>query len=401
MEVVRRLREAGHQALWAGGCVRDQLLLGQPFDYDVATSALPEQVREVFGAKRTLAMGAAFGVITVLGPRAAGHVEVATFRRDASYSDGRRPDSVAFSNAEEDAQRRDFTINGLFYDPFADETIDYVGGVADLERRVVRAIGDPHARFTEDKLRMLRGVRFAATFDFALEEQTLAAIRAQASEVIVVSAERIATEMRRMLCHPRRATAARLLRDSGLLEVIWQESRKLTDTEWQGTLDILAKLAAPNFGTALAVLLRESHGQYPTIARMLGERWRLANDETELCAWLLSSEALARRAHDAPWPEVQRMLIQPGAAQLVAYLRAVESVTTGTTPAADFCEVKLALPAEQLNPPLLLTGAELKQIGLAPGPLFKAIIEAVRNAQLKGQVADREAAIALARQLAS
>ena len=138
-QVVAKLRESGCEAVWAGGCVRDQLLGCEPKDYDVATSATPIQIREIFGKQRTLPIGAAFGVITVLGPRAAGQIEVATFRRDATYSDGRHPDSVAFSNAEEDARRRDFTINGLFYDPMSDEVIDYVGGQRDLERKIIRA----------------------------------------------------------------------------------------------------------------------------------------------------------------------------------------------------------------------------------------------------------------------
>src|SRR5437868_9785761 len=173
VEVVQRLRDSGHQALWAGGCVRDQLMAQMPKDYDVATDALPDRIREVFGKRRTLPIGAAFGVITVLGPKGAGQIDVATFRRDAGYSDGRHPDAVSFSDAEHDAQRRDFTINGLFLDPLEDRVIDFVGGQADIERRVIRSIGDPLARIAEDKLRMLRAVRFAARLDFAIEAATL------------------------------------------------------------------------------------------------------------------------------------------------------------------------------------------------------------------------------------
>ena len=168
--VLRRLRKAGYQALWAGGCVRDQLFGRTPNDYDVATSATPAEIRQVFGRRHTLEIGAAFGVVAVLGRKEAGMIEVTTFRRDAQYSDGRHPDAVVFSTPEEDAQRRDFTINGLFYDPLEDRVIDYVGGVADLERGLVRAIGDPRARFSEDKLRMIRAVRIAAGFNFAVDE---------------------------------------------------------------------------------------------------------------------------------------------------------------------------------------------------------------------------------------
>ena len=194
-EVVRKLQSAQFQAYWAGGCVRDQLLGRVPKDYDVATNAQPEQIREVFGRRRTLAIGAAFGVITVLGPKPAGQVDVATFRRDAHYSDGRHPDSVTFSSAEEDASRRDFTVKGLFFDPLSETVIDYVGGQEDLRGRVVRAIGDPQARLAEDKLRMLRAVRFAAVLDFQLDRATLEAITAMADQLPAVSPERIAARI--------------------------------------------------------------------------------------------------------------------------------------------------------------------------------------------------------------
>ncbi len=156
IDVVRRLREHAYEAYWAGGCVRDQLLGKPPKDFDVATSAKPDEIRQVFGPRRTIAIGAAFGVITVVGPRSAGQIEVATFRQDASYSDGRHPDSVQFSTPAADAERRDFTINGMFYDPVDDRVIDFVGGRDDLARQIIRAIGDPPARFAEDKLRLLR-----------------------------------------------------------------------------------------------------------------------------------------------------------------------------------------------------------------------------------------------------
>jgi poly(A) polymerase len=172
VDVVKKLREADFCALWAGGCVRDQLLGRRPKDYDVATDATPDQIRSVFGHRRTLAIGQVFGVITVLGTKRTGQIEVATFRRDATYSDGRHPDQVTFCDAREDALRRDFTINGLFYDPIEDRIIDYVGGQEDLKRRLVRAIGDPAARLAEDKLRMLRAVRIAADFAFDLDPET-------------------------------------------------------------------------------------------------------------------------------------------------------------------------------------------------------------------------------------
>src|SRR5436190_12756698 len=179
IDVVRHLREAGHQALWAGGCVRDELLGLVPKDYDVATDARPEEVRKLF--RRTIAVGISFGVVEVLGPRDNPEplkVQVATFRSDVGYSDGRRPDQVVFSSDREDALRRDFTINGMFFDPIAGKLIDYVVGQEDLEARLLRAIGDPAVRFAEDKLRMLRAVRIATRFDLTLDPSTAAAIRA-------------------------------------------------------------------------------------------------------------------------------------------------------------------------------------------------------------------------------
>src|SRR5262245_29980401 len=258
LEIAQKLRTAGFEALWAGGCVRDQLLGITPKDSDVATSAKPDEIRDLFGRRRTLPIGASFGVIMVLGPRDAGQIEVATFRKDAAYSDGRHPDAVTFSDAEHDAQRRDFTINGLFFDPLAEQVIDYVGGQQDLARRVIRAIGDPLARIAEDKLRMLRAARFAARFDFALDAGTLAAIRQQAAELVIVSAERVAAELRLILTHASRAAGVQLLADTNLLEVVLPEAAPLLQSRepWTRCVNNLALLHAPTFAMALAALLR-------------------------------------------------------------------------------------------------------------------------------------------------
>ena len=221
ISVVERLQQAGYQALWAGGCVRDEVLGLSPQDYDVATSATPDEVRRLF--RRSIAVGASFGVVEVLGPR--DHptplgVEVATFRSDVSYSDGRHPDQVVFSSAREDALRRDFTINGMFFDPVRRELVDYVNGQADLEARILRAIGEPRQRFMEDKLRLLRAVRIAARFGLEIEPATAAAMKRMAGEITVVSAERIAKELRQMLVHPRRVRGMNLLLESGLAAAV-------------------------------------------------------------------------------------------------------------------------------------------------------------------------------------
>src|SRR5688572_30028855 len=221
LAVVQRLRGAGHVAYFAGGCVRDLLLGLEPKDYDVATDAPPDRVRELF--KRTQAVGQAFGVILVRVGRS--QVEVATFRAEGKYLDGRRPSEVRFTTAEEDAKRRDFTINGLFLDPVTDEVIDYVGGQEDLKNNVLRAIGDPRVRFEEDYLRLLRAVRFVARFNMNLDPETAKAIRAGAANLKAISPERVADELRLMLTPATRKVAWPNLENYGLAQVIFRNWR--------------------------------------------------------------------------------------------------------------------------------------------------------------------------------
>jgi tRNA nucleotidyltransferase/poly(A) polymerase len=397
VDVVRHLREGGHQALWAGGCVRDQLMGQLPKDYDVATDAVPDRVREVFGKRRTLPIGASFGVITVLGPKGAGQIDVATFRRDAAYSDGRHPDSVSFSDAEHDAQRRDFTINGLFFDPLEDRVIDFVGGQDDLDRRVIRAIGDPLARIAEDKLRMLRAARFAARFDFVIEDRTLAAIKQQARELIIVSAERIAAELRLILTHPNRARGIELLAETGLLEVILPEATSLLENpdQWSRSIAISAGLHTPTFAMALAALLREiaASGGVANLPRLVFDRWRLSTDELTGVEKLFSEEPIIRAARAQPWPKLQRVLTAPRVDELLGYCEAVARVVDGSTAEIDFCREKLALPPELLNPPPLITGDDLKQLGIPPGPAYRELLDAIRDAQLQSEIDSRSDAL--------
>lgn len=403
---MEKLRAAGFEALWAGGCVRDDLLGHKPKDYDVATSALPEQVREVFGKRRTLAIGQSFGVITVIGPKEAGQMDVATFRRDAAYSDGRHPDSVSFSTAEYDAQRRDFTINGLFYDPLEKRVIDYVGGQEDLRRGVIRAIGDPAARLAEDKLRMLRAIRFAATFDFQLDPATLTAIQQQAHKLVIVSAERIATEMRRMLVHSHRWLALRLLQEANLLEVVlpecaaWfqQDDRR----DWLQTQAILMALGAPTFATAFAATVRTLRpaSQPPaSFAEQLCKRWKLANDEREELCWLLQEENTIRIASQVYWPKLQHVLIDSRIDRLLTYAAAIARVEDGSTAEIEYCHSKLQLPAALLNPPPLVSGEDFKRLQIAPGPRYRELLIRVREAQLLGEIETCEEALDLVRQL--
>jgi poly(A) polymerase len=390
LEVVQKLRAAGHQAYWAGGCVRDQLLGRDPKDYDVASSAEPDEIRELFGKRRTLAIGASFGVITVLGPKEAGMVEVATFRRDATYSDGRHPDAVEFTNAEEDARRRDFTINALFLDPVDNRVIDFVEGQQDIEAQVIRAVGDANQRIDEDKLRMLRAVRFAAVFGFEIEAETLAAVKRHAAEISVVSAERIAEELRRMIVDANRAQAVQLLRETGLLSVVLPE---LTDTiDKQPTDQLLSALENPTFPLALAALLSSLDSQ---AVRKIANRLKLSNDDTDRAAWLVYHQGTCHKAETMAWHQLQPILTHPGASDLIA-LDAARAQGHGLDLAGvELCRTKLLLPPETLDPVPLLSGEDLIQHGVPRGKIYRTLLEKVRAAQLDGEIHTRNDALTL------
>jgi tRNA nucleotidyltransferase/poly(A) polymerase len=392
VEVVRALRDRGYEAYWAGGCVRDQLLGRVPKDYDVATSAAPDQIRQVFARRKTLSVGAAFGVMVVVGPRAAGQIDVATFREDLGYSDGRRPDGVSFSTAERDAQRRDFTINGLFFDPLAQQVLDFVGGQDDLRLARIRAIGDPEARFAEDKLRMLRGVRFAAAFDFQLEATTRGAIARMAPQVISVSAERIAAELRLMLALDTRRRAVELLLDVGLLPVILPEVRP-ADPAWPLALSLLAALDRPGFPLALAALAEPFLS--PAQALALARRLRLSNPESGRLRWLVEHAHALNAARTQPWPPLQRVLAAAGCGDLVELATAQAQARGASADDADYCRLLRRLPAEILDPPPLLTGDDLLRHGIPPGRTYQRLLAAVRDAQLTGQVRTLDQALGL------
>jgi tRNA nucleotidyltransferase/poly(A) polymerase len=399
IEVVRKLRAAGHTALFAGGCVRD-LLLGRPAkDYDVATTARPEQVRELFGHKRTLPVGASFGVIIVMGPREAGHVEVATFRTEGPYHDGRRPASVAFCTPEEDAQRRDFTINGMFYDPIEAQVLDYVGGEADLAARVVRAIGDPHARVREDKLRMLRAVRFTATLDFALEECTAAAVREMADQLTIVSAERIAQELKKMLVDPHRRRAIELCTEVALLPLVLPELSS-DPSERETTLRMLSLLEQPSFELALATLLHRLPAR--PVVYDICRRLKLSNDEADRITWLVAHQSDLLDAPAQTLARLKRTLATPFRDDLINLLRVKLLATEADLRPVLFCDEYLArTPQSVIDPPPLVTGDILKSLGLNPGPAFKSLLETIRDAQLNDQISSAEQAASLAIELTS
>ncbi|MGI9458312.1 MAG: CCA tRNA nucleotidyltransferase [Aeoliella sp.] len=393
-EVVERLRGAGYEALWAGGCVRDALLGLTPKDYDVATSATPDEVRKVFGKRRTIPVGVAFGVMTVLGPKSAGQIEVATFRTEGAYSDGRRPDSVKFATAELDSGRRDFTINGLFFDPIAGDVIDYVGGQADLEAGVVRAIGDADARIVEDKLRMLRAVRFAARFGFTIEPATEQAVRCRGSEIVQVSGERIGAEMRAMLMDTNRARALELLRTTQLEPHVLPELAEVDNGAFQELLVVVRSMEDPTLAMVLAALMRGEVGV--RIAGSLARRWKLPNRDASRADWLLDKLSTIAAARSVPWPQLQRVLVHEGALELVALAAAIAGTED---PAVKLCRAKLALPMDELNPAPLVTGDDFIHLGIAPCPEFGTWLETIRDAQIEGQIRTREEALRMVRVL--
>ena len=397
LQVAQKLQDHGYQGLWAGGCVRDQLLGRQPKDYDVATDATPEKVRAIFGKRKTIAIGAAFGVITVIGNRQSGNIEVATFRRDSTYSDGRRPDSVQYTDAREDAIRRDFTINGMFFDPVSRQIIDFVDGKADIECRVVRAIGDPHERINEDKLRMLRAVRFTAAYKFELDPETLQAIQQHAADIHAVSAERIGAEMRRMLRHSSRAVAVDLLKECRLLKEVLQDGELLYKNRgnWRTRLRWLEELSdETEFEQAAAILLSrliKLQGVLPTV-----ERWKLTNAEAAGIQWIEDHLLFLSRAHQLPWSEIQPLLIHKFARMAVQ----VAEIQFGAHhEGIKACRERLSRDPDELNPKPLIDGSDLKQLGLKPGPDFKRILDRVRALQLDGEIQTRESALKLAKNL--
>ncbi len=399
-EVTYRLQQHGHTALWAGGCVRDDLFGRVPKDYDVATSALPDEVRHLFGHHRTLPIGASFGVITVLGPKTADAIEVATFRRDGGYSDGRRPDSVEFTNAREDAIRRDFTINGMFFDPVEKKVIDYVGGREDLASGIVRAIGDPHQRFKEDKLRMLRAVRFATTFGFEIEAATKLAIIQHAPDISAVSVERIGVELRKILAHTNRAVGARLLRETKLLKYVVPDGDVLvrTESEWDELLATFGKLEEVDFVTAAALFLGPvltAHGANPVY-----RAWRLTNEERSSLDWIMKYKPFLARGPEWKWSELQPVLVAHDARRALEILKA-EAAGSGQTEAIDYCFERLSWPAEQLDPAPLIGGGDLIGSGLKPGVLFSRILTAVRAGQLDGELTTKVEAMELASAMAA
>jgi len=419
--IVERLRRAGHEAFFAGGCVRDMLLGKQAHDFDVATSARPEDVEKLF--PRTFAVGAQFGVIVVLEEGM--EFQVATFRSDGAYIDGRRPESVVFTTAEGDALRRDFTINGLFFDPIEKRVLDFVCGEADLRAGVVRAIGDPEARFSEDKLRVLRGVRFAASLGFEIEEKTWAALQSKSAEITQVSAERIREELIKIFLHPSRVTGFDLLDKSGLMDVILPEVGAMRGCEQppdfhpEGDVFVHTRLMLSllpdevSVPLVFSVLLHDTgkpgtfrrdetgrirfnghEGVSGTITENIFERLRFSNSETEATLAGVLNHMSFKDVKNMRVATLKRFLARPTIEDEMELHRVDCSGSHGLLDNYDFLrEKQLEFSREPLIPPPLLTGHDLIQMGRTPGRGFKKILDAVQSLQLEGSLTTKEDAM--------
>jgi poly(A) polymerase len=434
--VCRTLREAGHQAYLIGGCVRDILLGREPSDYDVSTDATPDRVQELF--PRSLAVGAKFGVIVVMEEpgaenppaRGAAQVEVATFRSDVGYSDGRHPDHVVYAKTpQEDVLRRDFTINALLLDPETNVVLDFVGGRDDLRAGIIRAIGRPEERFGEDKLRMIRAVRFAARFRYVIHADTFNAIAKLAPEINQVSAERLRDELTKLLTEGAALRSFELLDETRLLPAVLPEVARMKGVEqppqfhpegdvWIHTLMMLEGLPAGcSLTLAWGVLLHDV-GKPPTftppsgpegrirfdqhvevgmqMAREICRRLRFSNEDTEQIVALVANHL---RFKDVPQMKVstlKRFVRLDRFEEHLALHHLDCSSSHRNLENYDFVRRFLAeTPPEEVRPPRLLTGNDLKTLGFTPGPSFKEMLEAIEESQLSGKIRTREEALQL------
>jgi poly(A) polymerase len=419
--IAHRLRAAGHIAYFAGGCVRDLLRSQLPKDFDIATSARPEAVQQIF--PRTYAVGAHFGVIVVLENEF--QFEVATFRSDGAYLDGRRPVEVHFATAEEDAARRDFTINGMFFDPEKDEVIDFVGGKTDLDRKLIRAIGDPGNRFGEDRLRMLRAVRFATVLGFEIDPATWDAVKASAPSITEISAERIREELVRIFLSPNRGRGWDLLDESGLMAVVLPELERMKGCEqpaqfhpegdvFKHTRIMLQMLPGQvSLPLVLSVLFHDI-GKPPTasvdeegrirfnghdrigaeMTEQIMERLRFSRAEIDATVEAVRQHMVFKDVPNMRVAKLKRFMARPTFEDELELHRVDCASSHGMLDNYDFLQQKREEFAnEPIIPPPLVRGDDLIAMGMKPGPQFGEILEAVETRQLEGMLKGREEAL--------
>jgi poly(A) polymerase len=419
VSIVRRLRQEGYEAYLAGGCVRDMLLKKLPQDYDIATNAKPEDIRRVF--PKTIPVGEQFGVILVLVDDES--FEVASFRHDGPYLDGRRPSHVRYGSLEEDVFRRDFTINGMVYDPVEDRVIDLVEGQKDLERRSIRAIGNAHQRFEEDRLRMIRAVRFAASLKFDIDLSTFAAVKQLAATITQISWERIGEEVTRILTEGGARRGFELLDETGLLAVLLPEIAVMKRTQqspdyhpegnvFNHTLLLLNHLDAPSETLAYGCLLHDVakpvclrqeadrvtfYGHTEKGAEMAEEilmRLKRSRAVSERVSYLVRNHLRHVQAPQMRLSTLKRFLREEGIEELLELARIDALSSNGDLQYYRFCKERLGeLKEEEIRPTPLVRGDDLIALGLTPGPIFADILRQVEDAQLGGELTSREQAL--------
>src|SRR5882724_3872291 len=426
LSIIQSLHQAGFHAFLVGGCVRDLLLGREPADFDVSTDATPDEVMRIF--PKTYAVGAQFGVVLVAVSDTE-TVEIATFRSDIGYSDGRHPDEVRFTESpQEDVQRRDFTINGLLLDPITDEVLDYVGGRKDLEAGIIRTIGDPEKRFTEDKLRMLRALRFAARFGYILERGTMETIQKLAPQIDQVSPERVRDELTKMLTEGRARLAFFMLYASRLLREVLPEIVAMKGVEqppefhpegdvFIHTLLLLDNLPQPCPRTLAWAALLHDVGKPPTfrkapdrirfdnhvdvgvkIAEGICQRLHFSNEDTEQIVALVDNHMRFAHADRMNESTLKKFLRMPHFDEHLELHRLDCTASNGKLGSYDFVREKLAsIPPEVMRPAPLVSGADLIAAGYEPGPRFKEILAAVEDAQLENRLHNNEDAMEFVR----
>jgi len=432
LEIVKTLQEHGYKAFFAGGCVRDMIMGKESEDYDIATSALPEDIMKFF--ERTIPVGVQFGVVIVVKE---GHnFEVATFRTEGSYTDGRHPDYVAFSTPEADVKRRDFTINGLLYDPVKNEILDFVDGQADISRGIIRTIGNPVERFTEDKLRMIRAARFACRFNFPIHDDTRRAIIQLAKNIHVVSAERIREELEKILTGPNPHIGIKLLDELCLLQEILPEVSSMKGVRqpenfhpegdvFVHTLLCLSKLTPvpeqgmerPTWTLAMGVILHDI-GKTVTfeesdrirfnlhekvgadMTAKICDRLKTSNAEKDRIVWLVLKHLYFKDAQKMRLSKLKRLLAEEGYPELAELCRIDALASSGDLSDYHYCQEMFSkLSHEEVKPKPLITGHDLIAMGLKPGPVFKDILTKIEDEQLEGNLKTKEEAIEMAKSL--
>ncbi len=422
-ELVTELREAGHKAFCVGGCTRDTLLSTEPKEYDITTSATPEEVSKIF--QHTVPIGVSFGVILVIMGKY--QFEVATFRKDQGYSDSRHPDSVVYSSQEqEDVLRRDFTINGMLYDPISEEVIDYVDGISDLKNKIVRTIGDPNKRFNEDKLRMMRAIRFSSRYKFELDLETFHAIEELAADITQVSSERIRDEILKIITQSNPGHGIRMLSESGLLKYVLPDVEVMRGVEqppefhpegdvFVHTCMVLDKLFENQEGVvspelAMGALLHDV-GKPPTfsvsdrirfnghdrlgadMSKSICKDLKFSNKQIEIIYALIKEHLKFKDVFKMKKSTLKRFIGMPHFEEHMALHLADCQASHGMTAAYDFIMEKFdEFADEEIKPAPLLSGKELIEMGYQPGPLFSEILDYVEEAQLEGSIKNAEEA---------